>query len=91
MLIKEPCLQQDNSRATYRSAIPFGGRGSRWSGARGCHISVWPTGHVIFLLAILEMDSDSSLLPVLSEIHCRPWGEKRENPDEAPVFQSVEK
>jgi hypothetical protein len=54
----------------------------------GCHISVWLwlTGHGDLLRAMLKVDSDNSLLPVLSEIHWRPWGENSENPDEAPVF-----
>jgi hypothetical protein len=42
------------------------------------------------VLTILEIDFGNSLLSVFSEIHGRPWGEKREDPDEASASESAE-
>ena len=39
---------------------------------------------VLIALVMDFIKCDNSKLPVLSEIHWSPWGEKRENPDDEP-------
>lgn len=65
--------------------MSFEGKGSRSLGDRVCHKSTLFAGQGLsFALDKMDMNLDNSSVPSLLDIHCNPWGENRENPDDAP-------
>ena len=41
-------------------------------------------------LASAAIKSSNSSVPVLSATHCRPWGEKRDRPEEGPIREHLD-